>query len=376
MDSAIGNMQQKQPGSEAPDEAARNLQSARAAAANFLGAVTDSMLSATIDAQGTYIVTGVPPGTYFLHVKAPGYVDTLAQFSAQDLATTDPTLRKRIFATVATVTISGDEQVREDLRLERGAALTGRLRYDDGSPATGWTVTALLKRTAADGPAPTIFGIELSGLPIAQKLDHTLSDENGRFHIAGLPTGDYVLQANFTTAALDRQPFAPVASSSGSFLSILGGISALSGLRLSIYSGNTVHVHDAEVLSLRAGEERGVADLTVPLSSTRCISGILLAGADGHPLNSGAVQLIGQDSDGHDDPSLHFSADVRPDGTFRFDNVPAPSAYKLLSVARGRHLRRLHHAPSRLQHLRAQNQPLLHARRHHYSAQRRRHRRH
>ena len=329
MDSAITNMHGKQ--ASGGDDAAESLQAARTAANNFLTGVTDSMLCATVDADGTYTVSGVPPGSYYLHVKAPGYVDTLAQFTAQDLSSADPAIRKRILGTVATVTLAGHEQVREDLRLERGAALSGRLRYDDGSPASGWTVTALLKRNTTQGPPPTIFGIDLTQAPIGQKLDHVITDDSGRFRIAGLPSGDYVLEATLQTAALDRQPFAPVASSSGSFLSILGGISAMSALRLSIYSGGKIHLRDAESYTLRAGEERATADLLVPLAAAHSLQGYLVA-RDGHPLNQGSVQLVALDGDGNEDPNLRFATNVHADGSFRFDYLPAPSTFRLTSL--------------------------------------------
>ena len=328
MESAITNMQGKQGASG--DDAQKSLLAARTAAGNFLTSVTDSMLCATIDSEGAYTITGVPRGTYYLHVKAPGYVDSLAQFTQQDLTSADPSVRKRILAAVETITIGGNEHVREDLRLEHGAVLSGRLLYDDGSPAAGWTVTALLKRIAAQGPPPTILGIDLAQVPIGQKLDRALTDDAGRFRIAGLPAGEYVLQATLLTAALDRQPFAPVASSSGSFLSILGGISAMSALRLSVYSGGKIHLHDAETYTLRSGEERSSPDLIVPLGATHSIQGFLVAQADGHPVNQGTIQLVGLDSDGNDDPNLHASSDIHPDGSFRFDYIASPSTYKLV----------------------------------------------
>ena len=336
MDSSIVNMQQKRLNGSAPSsEDVADLKSARAAATGFMHHVSEALLSATISADGEYSFSNVPPGSYYLHTDAPGYIDTLTEFTDDELESNDPAMRKKVAAAVSIVSIAGSEQVRENLRPERGAVISGRVMYDDGSAATGWTVRALAKGQTSQTDSQNILGIDLSQLPTARHGARAVTDDTGRFRIAGLPGGDFVLEATLVTAALDRQPFAPVASSEGSFLSILGGLADMHGLRLAVYSGGAIRLHDAQSITLRPGEERLGTDMVARLVATHSIAGFVVSQTDGHAVNSGDVELIAEDKDGHDDASSRLSASVQPDGSFRFDYVPSPATYTLRAVHAG-----------------------------------------
>ena len=336
MDSSIVNMQSKRLNGAAPSaEDEGDLKTARTAARGFLTHVSEAMLSATVSADGEYAFKHVPAGSYYVHAQMPGYVDTLLEFTGDELASQDPAERKKIAAAVRTVSVLGSEQVREDLQLERGAAISGRVMFDDGSAAAGWTVRAIAKRDAGSRSSESILGIDLSPFQPGAKLERAVTDDLGRFRIAGMPSGQFVLEASLVTAALDRQAFSPVASSAGSFLSILGGLSGMSGLRLAVYSGSVNRLSDAEVISLRAGEERSGSDMVARLAPTRSITGFVISQADGHPVNSGDVELVALGKDGEEDRSTRLSATVQTDGSFRFDYVPAPGAYTLRSLHAG-----------------------------------------
>jgi hypothetical protein len=333
MDSSIVNMQSKRLGGSSPSSQDDNdLKSARSAVKGFLSHVSDAMLSATVGQDGEYLFKNVPPGSYYVHVHAPGYVDTLNEFTDEELASQDAALRRKVAATVNSVSIVATEQVRENLRIDRGAVVSGHILFDDGSPAAGWTVRAIAKRNAAASSPGNILGIDMSSFQVDNRFPQAVTDDTGLFRIAGLPSGEFLLEASLVTAALDRQPFTPVDSSAGSFLSILGGLSGLHGLRLVVYSGSALRMHDAEVLSLRAGEERHGLDMVARLRSARSIAGLVVSQNDGHPVNSGDVELIAQDKDGKEDPSSRLSAPIQPDGSFRFDFVPAPGTYTLRSL--------------------------------------------
>ena len=67
----------------------------------------------------------------------------------------------------------------------------------------------------------------------------------------------------------------------------------------------------------------------MPLRALHSISGHVTAKTDAHSVNAGTVELIGQDDAGKPDPSLHFVANILPDGSFHFDYVPGPGTFTL-----------------------------------------------
>jgi hypothetical protein len=209
---------------------------------------TDEFNSSTVGIDGSYSFTGVLPGIYYVHAIFTGYVDPFSQFSDADFTSTDPVVRGRL-AQLFTVTVTGTDSARADLRLERGAAVSGRILYNDGSPAVGWTLSVIRPRTidapseantAAMGTARALMGIG--------QLSKT--DDRGRFRIAGLAPGEYALRASL------------VASGPGVSASNLGdGGSAIS---LAVYSGDTFKRADAKPIKLAIGDELTGADIIIP----------------------------------------------------------------------------------------------------------------
>ncbi|HEY4379039.1 MAG TPA: carboxypeptidase-like regulatory domain-containing protein [Acidobacteriaceae bacterium] len=134
-----------QPAKPQTDEQKRAL----AAASKGMDEVTDFLNASTVGLDGSYTFAGVKPGTYYVHAVFPGYVDAYSQFTDEDFASADPAIRARI-AQIPTVTVFGTDTGHAELRLEHGAALSGRVLYDDGSPAVGWTLTAIKPKSSAD----------------------------------------------------------------------------------------------------------------------------------------------------------------------------------------------------------------------------------
>jgi hypothetical protein len=332
VESALVNMQSKSSDGSVGGTDASEMSRARSSVAKLLGDAGDMLVASTVNADGGYTFSGVGPGSYYVRVKAAGYIDPLCAFSDEELASQDPAVRKKIAAVATIVTVHGNEHVRADMRLQRGAALIGRVRYDDGSPAAGWTVRAVPAKAQAADPLANFMGFDLNQIDPAHSSEFSTTDDLGQFRISGLPGGEFVLEARLTTAALDHSPFEPVASSAGSFLSIVGGMSSMSGLKLTVYSGNATRLSAAKKIDVREGEERNVPDMQVDLQSTHSIGGVLVAKADGHPINGGSMELIAQDDNGNDDPSLRLSATIHSDGSFRFDYVPGPGRFMLRSA--------------------------------------------
>ena len=309
----------------AEDQAQMN--QAKAASAKFMSALTDRMLAATIAADGTYLFTNVKAGTYYVHAQAPGYIDPLSQFSDEDFASADPAIRKKIADVAPTITVNGTEQAHADLRLERGASISGRVLYDDGTPAAGWTV-----RTVHDAPAGTPqslgMGIDLADIDLNHITELSQTDDTGHFRISGLPAGNYTLEARLTTAALGHSAFNPIAQNSGNPLGS-ATMAGMMGLKLTVYSGNAVRRADASTVKVGSGEDRSGYDITMPLHAMHSIGGVVRAKSDAHTVNSGTVDLTAQKPDGTPDASLHLTANIQPDGTFHFDYIPGPATYSI-----------------------------------------------
>ena len=297
----------------------------KAASASLFSALADLMVTTTVSADGSYSFSNVKPGTYYVHIQAPGYIDPLAQFSSDDLLSADPTVRARIAAVATTVTVNGMEPAHADLRLERGADISGRVLYDDGTPAVGWTVHTVHKLPAGEaGSGFAMMGLDAGDLDITHLSENSITDDTGHFRVAGLPTGDYILQARLTAAAPGRSSLNPVASTGRSGAGMMAGAF---GLKLTVYSGNASRQQDAKPVSVRAGEDRSGVDMTVPLSHYRMIAGSVQARRDGHPVNGGSVELTALDGTGKEDTSLHWVSSVQPDGSFRFGYVPGPGQF-------------------------------------------------
>ena len=288
----------------------------------MMSALSDLMYSTTVGADGTYTFTNVKPGMYYVHATVPGYIDPLAEFSSEELTSEDPDTRHRIAAVATPIIINGTEATHADLRLERGASITGRILYDDGTPAAGWTVRIVHNIPSTSTPLPG--GFDASDLDLSHPSEVSLTDDTGRFRIAGLATGEYVVQARLIASSLGTSGFNPITVGSGS-----NSLAARMGLRLTVYSGNTPHLADAKPVSVRTGDDRTGVDIIMPLNALHSISGHVLAKADAHPVNAGTVELTGQNGAGKPDPSVHFLTNILSDGSFRFDYVPGPGTFTL-----------------------------------------------
>jgi hypothetical protein len=314
-----GNDDAKKPKLTKEQEADQQKQTAELARTASM--MADSGHTVPVALDGMYRFTNVPPGTYQIRATLAGYIDPMGEFSPEDFASQDPAMRKRIAAAAQTVTISGNEGAHIDLRLERGASISGKVMFEDGSPAIGWQVQS----AAAPGKdAANPFGsggvLGVSGLKNLLHLPVT-TDDTGHFRLSGLSSGEYVLQARVTLMGMDRGGFAPMSSGAGMGM---GTFAALMGTKLTAYSGSAMHVADAKAVSVIAGDERTGVEIVLPLHMMHAVSGHVLAKGDAHAVNFGTVELTDKN-----DMSVTFTVSVHEDGSFRFDYVPGNSEYTL-----------------------------------------------
>ncbi len=281
---------------------------ALAAASRGMDQVTDMLNSSTVGLDGSYSFAGVKPGTYYVHAIYTGYIDPFSSFTDEDFASTDPAVRARL-AQIPTVTVTGTDSARADLRLARGAAITGRILYDDGTPAVGWSLS-VVKPKSTDDPNEAMSAAMAPALAMMGIGQPSKSDDRGHFRIAGLAAGEYALRASLT------------ATPTGISASNMGD--AGSGINLVVYTGDTFTRADAKPVKLAAGDEVSGVDITIPSHKLHNISGHVVAKSDGHTLNVGQVALTVKDN-----PATHLTAAIRDDGSFHFEYLPGNITYTL-----------------------------------------------
>jgi len=284
----------------------------------------EMMNYAVVGVDGSYSFHDVKPGTYYVHAAAAGYLDPISAYTAKELTSNDDAVRARIAQTVQMITVNGTEAAHTEIRLERGAAISGRVLYEDGSPAVGWSVRVLTPAALAKmkGGLMEMLTSTLSSPGGVLQGQIAKTDDQGRFRIAALSTGDYVLQASLMETSPGGSGFDSIESAG------MGGLATgFNGISLNVYSGNVLRAADAKTISIRAGEERSDVELTMPLSQLHSISGHVVAVTDGHPVNGGHVQLSGEAGN-----PIQMSSKIAEDGSFRFDYVPGSAAYKLATT--------------------------------------------
>lgn len=274
----------------------------------LLSLAFDMMTATTVGLDGAYSFSGVKPGTYYVRAIYAGYVDAYSEFSDEDFASTDTGVRARI-ARMPIVTVTGTDSVHAEVRLERGAAIGGRVLYEDGSPAVGWILSVIKPGDAASVTDVSTAQIA-QALSIMGASQTTKTDDLGRYRISGLSAGKYVVMA------------ALIAPSVGINARNIGD--GGSGITLMVYSGDTFSRADAKRIKVSAGEEIAGTDIKIPDHSLHNITGHVYAQSDAHTLNVGNVLLTSKS-----DPALHFTASIRDDGSFHFEYLPGGATYTL-----------------------------------------------
>lgn len=245
--------------------------------------------------DGGFVIPNVPPGSYYVVAKAAGYLSPRAGAKDIDDAEPPPPAGQPPLV-MPRVDVQADQAAAIDVRLERGAAVSGTIRFDDGSPASGMHV-AVVRKTKDKSGSSNSTDIGIPG--------NESTDDLGHYRISGLRDGEYIVETML--AHLDLVPGATDAL----------GLSGVMRSVLIIYSGDATRKSDAVLFKLGGGEERTGEDVTIPLSKLHAISGVVTAARDGHPINSGNLEIM---VPGDDDPMV--VAQIGKDGAFHLEGVP------------------------------------------------------
>jgi hypothetical protein len=254
--------------------------------------------------DGSFTIPKVAPGAYYVVAYKSGYLSPLSTLSEDALQHPTPEDHKRIATVLPRIVVEARLPVSVDVRLERGAIISGTILYDDGSPASGLPVHALVRHK--DGKKETWS--PLRPMPFALMAD-VYTDDLGRYRLTGLESREYLVRVDLNLQHMD---FASAPGESGGSSSINNVAS------LAFYSGSATRKLDATPFKLTANEEHSGEDITIPIAKLHTISGEVVAEHDGHVLNQGSVQLLDPD----DKSEVESSKVERADGKFHLFFVP------------------------------------------------------
>jgi len=233
----------------------------------------------TTNASGAFALS-VLPGEYYLSASQSGYIHVNPNGPIDP--GTPPGALAHVFIQVGQIT-------QADVTLQRGATVSGRLTYDDGTAAVGINATAIS------------IGVINSRSALTAR-----ADDHGDYRISGIPSGKYTIR---------------VQTSAGG--AVVGGSRSV---QLPSYLGNTLLFSEAVILELHAGDDHGGADLTIPITGLRALSGFVEADANGRGLSGMMVTLSMKDPNappgGIIASTTSFNTYTQADGSFRFDGLP------------------------------------------------------
>ena len=249
--------------------------------------------------DGSFTISHVEPGHYYVIATQPGYVSPLTSTYAAEPVSTDNSSPKRLAITAPKITVQPNLSVAVSVTIERGAALSGTVLYDDGSPASGVHVAVLVRAKSDWTPLPSS--------PIGNASYSASTDDQGHYRISGLPTGEYLLEGTLSLQGM----YYKVGDSGTS-------VGTWSIYSLSFYSHGSSRRKDATPITVTSGEELGGQDLEIPLTKLHTVRGNILAARDGHILNGGKLSLLHAD----DRSEAGHASVSKDDNTFTFAFVP------------------------------------------------------
>jgi hypothetical protein len=245
--------------------------------------------------DGTFTIPNVSPGNYYVFVERLGYLSPLALLSREDLDHPTPQTAILIARLLTTVSVAPNRVSNVEVRIFKGAAISGTVRFDDGSPDVNAGIELLTKDAAGKW---TPFRTRPLG---SQGLDGT--DDLGRYRISGLPGGEYLVKTNLALSdiVIDRlYGQAHLYQNSDKF-------------SLGVYFADGLRQSDAKPVKVEEGEESSSVDISIPISKLHAVSGSVVEAGTGQAINAGSIAIVYSDGAelvsteiGRDDRAFHF----------------------------------------------------------------------
>jgi hypothetical protein len=271
------------------------------AAVSLSGPPSSVSVETTLD--GSFTLTKVKPGNYYVVVEKDGYIKPRDIFTKKQIEDPSPEMRALIASALPRVTVQSSHTEQAEVRLERGAAISGTILYDDGSPAAELSIK-LLHKDATGKWVP---------LNASHFKQSPSTDDRGYFRVPSLLADDYMIEADLNLT--DSKTFTNEADDEGHTMQfeMQNGI-----FSLSFYGAGFARLSQATGVKLHSGQELTGQDMTVPIAKLHKLTGRVAAGRDAHLVNAAKIALITRD----DNKELSTAEISRDDGLFHFEFIP------------------------------------------------------
>ncbi len=264
------------------------------------------MLQGSTGADGRYAIAEVPVGNYYAIGVMEGYrlpeIHVRKNADAADL--------EKVMAGYPLVHVSANGMTVANVVMPRGAGVSGRVVFDDGSPGAGFRVE--LEEVAGTDGKQVSQRLNLlrsvGGWNGGGARGDTMTNDRGEFRIAGVAPGKYRVGT---------------VMSIGEGMKFVGTANSVSGLgngnqqNITIYAPGKFHKDEGQVVEVRGDEEDTGVDVRVSLDATHTVSGTVLAKEDRHVPGHAFLAL----SDVKD-KGLGFYTQLGANGEYHFSYVP------------------------------------------------------
>jgi len=264
-----------------------------------------NMVQGQTGVDGSFALTSVAPGDYYVFTSVPGYVQPQNLVTAAFEAGVD--LKKGVPG-VPVLHVVADRAAQVEVTADRGAAVDGKVLWDDGGPVAHASITVESVKGKEKELPPQFTMLAMSSAMNGGIV--SLTDDTGHFRVAGLAAGEYYVKVSLQTSM--------------QFAMQGGGMNfknLMSNTPLIIYSPSAFHKADAKAITLHSGEETRDLQVTVNLNGMHTVRGRVESAEDHHGINSGVVKLEDtKDKEfkrsGSVDAAGNFAVSFVPQGTY------------------------------------------------------------
>lgn len=262
---------------------------------SFKEVTEDGLFKGITDANGHFVITGIPAGKYQFRGGKSGYVPG---DSCLDGGPSKATL----------VLQPGEKLDKVEFHLFRTAVIMGRVSDETGEPIAGVEIGAV------------VTGTRMGDRVLEDPSRIVVTNDLGEYRINDLPPGSYYLSATDSGSSVYMTS-----------MELIWQLGQRYANHLTMFYRDVTNSGEAQKIRLSAGQEKRI-DFTLRMVKLLTISGRLV-GADGKPAPKISVKLRPQDR--YSSGNVNFRYGVTPDaqGNFVIREV-LPGAY-LVSATLG-----------------------------------------